>query len=358
MVKTKYTWILLLRWILRVTIFIADCFTPANLIVAWGYIIVSFLFQEIGATRRALWLMAFSSAAFALLAPVIGLPVTPGASVSIMWFNRVMVSATILIVAYHQDRSVEAVTELRKAISARETFLATLAHELRNPLSSIHNGVAILQRAPSPDESGRKLVDIMGRQVDHLVRLVDDLLEISRIKGGKIKLRTERTDIVRIMEGVLDICRPSFQAACQKISLSVRPGAGIVEADPVRIAQVFCNLLDNASKFTPKGGSIDVSIEREGERVAVSLRDNGRGISPDALPNVFSLFAQGNDFAPVKGLGIGLALVREIVELHEGTVEARSAGLGKGSEFIVSLPLRRDALEARKGRRLTASALV
>lgn len=356
--KSKYPWILWLRWILRVTIFIVDCLTPANLIIAWGYILVSFFLQEIGINRRTLWLMAFASATFTLLAPVIGLSVTPGASVSIMWFNRVMVSATILIVSYQQDRSLEALSKLRSAISARETFLATLAHELRNPLSSIHNGVAIMQRTVAPDMRRRKLVDIMGRQVEHLVRLVDDLLDISRIKGGKIKLRLEPADITRIMEAVLDACRPRFQAAHQQISLSAHPSTVIAEADPIRIAQVFTNLLDNASKFTPNGGSIEVSIEREDERVAVSLRDNGRGISPDELPNVFSLFAQGNDFAPVRGLGIGLALVREIVELHEGTVEAHSAGLGKGSEFIVFLPLYRGVSEPRKGRRSTASALV
>jgi signal transduction histidine kinase len=303
---------------------------------------VSFISKDIGITRRDLWLMAFVSVAFALLAPLIGLPITPEESVSIIWFNRAMVAATILIVAYNQDKSAKAERELREAIRARDVFLATLAHELRNPLASIHNGIATMQRNPSPDESRRKLVEIIKRQVEHLVRLVDELLEISRIKGGKIKLRAELEDISVIVEGVLEAYRSRFEAAHQQISLRVHQDTLITEVDPVRIAQVFANLLDNASKFTPEGGAVDLSIERKDEWVAISVRDNGRGISPDALPNIFSLFAQEVDFAPTRGLGIGLALVREIIELHKGTVEAHSAGLGQGSEFIVRLPLRRD----------------
>jgi signal transduction histidine kinase len=333
--------ILWLIWLLRVVIFAIDCLEPASLNMAFCYIVVSFLFKDVGITRRDLWLMAFASVAFTLLTPLIGLPVTPGESISIIWFDRVMLAATILIVAYDQDKSAKAEHELHKAIRAREVFLATLAHELRNPLASIHSGIATMQRTPSPDESRRKLVEIMKRQVEHLVRLVDELLEISRIKGGKIKLRTEPEDISVIVEGVLEAYRPRFEAAHQRISLRVHQDTLITEVDPVRIAQVFANLLDNASKFTPEGGAVDVSIERKDEWVAISVRDNGRGISPDALPNIFSLFAQGVDFAPTKGLGIGLALVREIIELHEGTVEAHSAGLGQGSEFIVRLPLRR-----------------
>jgi signal transduction histidine kinase len=187
--------ILWLLWLLRIIIFIIDCLTPATLNVAFCNIMVSFISKDIGITRRDLWLMAFVSVAFALLAPLIGLPITPEESVSIIWFNRAMVAATILIVAYNQDKSAKAERELREAIRARDVFLATLAHELRNPLASIHNGIATMQRNPSPDESRRKLVEIIKRQVEHLVRLVDELLEISRIKGGKIKLRAELEDI-------------------------------------------------------------------------------------------------------------------------------------------------------------------
>jgi signal transduction histidine kinase len=290
------------------------------------------LFQGKGADRRDVWVMSLASVAFTLFAPVIGYP-TLGAPQWIMWSNRLMVSATIIIVAYFLDKRQQAESES----SSKDVFLATLAHELRNPLAPLTNGIAVLQRM---EVHPRNLIDMMDRQVEHLVRLVDDLLDLSRIKGGKIRLRRMLTDLPQVMQTAVEACNPAIERAGQRLTVSVEPDTPAIKVDPVRIAQAFTNLLDNASKFTPEGGCIDVSIKRQGDWVVTSVRDNGRGISPEALPKIFELFMQGEGATPLMGLGIGLALVKEIVELHRGTVVARSDGLDKGSEITLSLPLR------------------
>ncbi len=180
----------------------------------------------------------------------------------------------------------------------------------------------------------------MERQVDYLVRLVDDLLEVSRITRGKIELRKERTDLSAVIRAAVETSRPLLEAARHELTIALPSGLSL-EADAVRLVQVFANILNNAVKYTEPGGRIWVTAVRDGTSALVSVRDTGMGIDAAALPRVFDLFMQG-DASKGRGgggLGIGLTLARTLVEMHEGTVEARSAGLGKGSEFVVRLPL-------------------
>lgn len=229
---------------------------------------------------------------------------------------------------------------LRDADRRKDEFLATLAHELRNPLAPISNALHVLKRAGAPPQT-EKLIGMIERQATHLIRLVDDLLEVSRISCGKVELRRERIDLAAVVGQAMETSQPLIQAGRHETNLSLPSQSLVVDGDPVRLAQVFANLLNNAAKYTEPGGCIWVRAERVGDEAVVSVRDNGAGISPDMLPRVFDLFAQGDRHRECAhgGLGIGLALVRSLVELHGGRVEARSAGLGQGSEFIVRLPL-------------------
>lgn len=231
--------------------------------------------------------------------------------------------------------------ELAEADRRKDEFLAMLAHELRNPLAPIRNAVHILHRqAPLLPESQRPL-EMIERQTQHLARLVDDLLDVSRVTRGKINLQRMPVDLVALTARVVENHRPSASAHQHTVTLTLPPRPLYVEGDDVRLTQVLDNLLSNANKYTPDGGHIWVTV-REGQREAiVSVRDSGIGIAEDELPGVFELFAQvdpGIDRAR-GGLGIGLSLVKRLVEMHGGRVEAHSDGHGKGSEFIVYLPL-------------------
>ena len=229
---------------------------------------------------------------------------------------------------------------LKEADRRKDEFLATLAHELRNPLAPIRSSLQILRLAGSADPNVVRVQDLMERQVDHLVRLVDDLLDVSRITRGKIELRKERIDVATIVRNAVEVSRPAVDANRHQLAIALPPEPIDVEADVVRMAQVLANLLNNAAKFTPEGGQIWLTVSREIDDVAISVRDSGPGMSAELLPRVFDLFAQGEqELGRVYGgLGIGLTLVRSLAELHGGTAEARSDGPGKGSEFIVRLP--------------------
>jgi signal transduction histidine kinase len=323
-----------LRWFLIVLVFIIDMMTPANVIIPFFYIFVLLLFLGHDG-RREMWLMALASVALALLAAAIGPPPTTVGLHSVMWLNRALVCMSILAATFVIDRQQRTDRQLREAIRAREIFLMTLAHELRNPLSTLHNGLAVMLRTGV--NAPGNLLEIMNRQASHLVRLVGDLLDVSRIRGGKIQLHPEQVDLSQIMRTALEGNKPSIERARQSVTFTTQPDTPTIQADPVRMAQVFVNLLDNASKFTPAGGAIAVSIKRQGDCLVTSVRDNGRGISPEDLPTIFELFKQAEG-GPT-GLGIGLALAKQSVELHDGTVEARSDGVDKGSEFIVRLPI-------------------
>lgn len=230
---------------------------------------------------------------------------------------------------------------LREADRRKDDFLATLAHELRNPMAPISNAVSILRFKGSADPDSRWAHDVIDRQVSHLVRLVDDLLDVSRLTRDKLELRPDRIDLAGAVADAVEIARPAVDSREQDLRIDIPPGPIPMVADRTRLAQAIANLLDNASKFSDRGAAIELHVAREGDRVQVCVSDHGDGIAADQLPRVFDMFAQ---FAPVLershgGLGIGLALARGLVGLHGGTIEAMSPGPGQGSTFIVRLPL-------------------
>jgi PAS domain S-box-containing protein len=243
----------------------------------------------------------------------------------------------------HERAQAEA--DLREANRRKDEFLATLAHELRNPLAPMRSGLDVLQRGGGELASRERALGMMRRQVDHMVRLVDDLLEVSRITRGKIELRPERVDMVGVVRSALETVAPALASGRHRVALDVPDEPTLVEGDPVRLAQVVANLLSNAAKYTEDAGEIRVRVAREGDVAMVSVRDTGMGIPAEMLPRVFDLFTQVDRTLgrAQGGLGIGLALVKSLVRLHGGSAEARSAGAGRGSEFIVRLPLSRTA---------------
>jgi PAS domain S-box-containing protein len=240
--------------------------------------------------------------------------------------------------AIEHARAVEA---LKEADQRKDEFLATLAHELRNPLAPISNAVHLMRR---PD--GRRVTDrlmgIVERQVHQIVKLVDDLLEISRITRGKIELDRQPVRLADAVQDAVETSRPLVERARHQLSVTLPDEALTLCADSVRLTQVLSNLINNAAKYTEAGGHIWLDAEREGDGVAIRVRDNGLGIQANQLPRVFDMFAQAQQPGEISGsdgLGIGLAIVRKLVEMHGGTVEAHSPGLRQGSEFVVRLPL-------------------
>jgi PAS domain S-box-containing protein len=237
---------------------------------------------------------------------------------------------------------------LREADRRKDEFLATLAHELRNPLAPIRNSLQILKMARVDAATAQQTREMMERQVHHLVRLVDDLLDVSRVMRGKIELRKEAVELATVFARAVETAKPLIEVQGHQLDVSVPQESLLLDADPVRLAQVIGNLLTNSAKYTESSGHIWLTAWRDGAQAVLSVRDTGIGIAPDMLPHVFELFVQA-DHASTKaqgGLGIGLTLVKNLVEMHKGTVEARSEGLGKGSEFLVRLPLvRQEGLE-------------
>jgi PAS domain S-box-containing protein len=229
---------------------------------------------------------------------------------------------------------------LQESDKAKDVFLATLAHELRNPLAPVWNGLALIKVQTDDPTRVHQMAGMIERQVAQLARLVDDLLDVSRITTGKIELKKQRTDLLNVVRGAVETSRPHIEAARHRLSMRLPDEPAELVADPVRLGQVFSNLLNNAAKYTPHGGQIEIEVEIEPQRAVVRVRDNGAGIAPEMLDKVFTLFMQVTH--PVQrsqgGLGIGLSLVQALVRMHGGSVEARSAGLGQGSEFIVELP--------------------
>jgi len=230
--------------------------------------------------------------------------------------------------------------QVREQDRRKDEFLATLAHELRNPLAPIRTGLAVLKLAPSIDAT-MKTREIMERQVQHMVHLIDDLLDVSRITSGKVQLKKERIDVRTIWDTALEASRPVIEASGHVLFVSAPKEALLLDADPTRMAQVVSNLLNNAAKYTPEGGRIELSAERDHCHAVIRVRDNGVGLTPEALPRVFELFSQvGKTLDRSQGgLGIGLALVKRLVEMHGGEVTVESQGPGQGSTFAVRLPL-------------------
>jgi signal transduction histidine kinase len=236
---------------------------------------------------------------------------------------------------------------LRETDRRKDEFLAMLAHELRNPLAPIRTAAQLLRIQTLPDAQRTRARDIIERQVDHMVRLVDDLLDVSRISRGVITLKRERVDLRQALERALETSRPAIEQARHDLTVTCPATVVAVEGDPVRLAQVLANLLNNAARYTPEGGRIAVTVETRGQHVDIRVEDSGVGIAADDLPRVFDLFVQvmGGSTRPIAGLGIGLALVRRLVHMHGGQVAARSDGPGRGSEFVVTLPTIEGALD-------------
>ncbi len=229
---------------------------------------------------------------------------------------------------------------LKAADQRKDEFLATLAHELRNPLAPIRNGLQIMRMTNDPEAIGRAQI-MMERQLQQMVRLVDDLLDVSRITTGKLVLRTERVSLQDVMTMAIDAVRPLIDAKRHMLSVDL-PAINIeLDADATRLSQIFSNILNNAVKYTEPGGSIRLAARLAAGAVEVRVMDTGIGIAAEKMPDVFDMFTQF-DASPERthgGLGVGLALARRLVQLHRGTITARSDGLGQGSEFTVRLPL-------------------
>ncbi len=220
-------------------------------------------------------------------------------------------------------------------------LLAVVAHELRKPLAPIRTAASLLNRTDTDKETLARAQAMIERQVEHMSRLVEDLLDTSRARTGKMRLVGVKADIRSIVEAAADACRPAFEQRLQRFTLQHHPSALQVHGDPVRLTQVLSNLLDNASKFTPENGEIGLSVAVADGRVVITVSDSGIGIAANELADVFEPFFQNARAVRFQagGLGIGLSLVRELVEAHGGSVFARSAGSGKGSQFFVTLPL-------------------
>ncbi len=245
--------------------------------------------------------------------------------------------AQMASVALENARLVES---LREADRRKDEFLATLAHELRNPLAPLRNGLELMRLARDDAAVVEKARSMMARQLEQMVRLTDELLDVSRISRGKIELRRERIPLATILSQAAETSRPLIDAGRHRLTIDLPPEPIFLDADLTRLAQVFSNLLNNAAKYTEPGGHITLAAEQEGSDVVVSVRDTGIGIPAHLLPRVFEMFTQVDRSLERSqgGLGIGLSLVKRLVEMHGGSVEARSEGHGKGSELVVRLP--------------------
>jgi PAS domain S-box-containing protein len=231
--------------------------------------------------------------------------------------------------------------ELREADRLKDEFLAMLAHELRNPLAPIRNSLHIMKQPGTDREIVQEMLDMAERQVQHMARLLDDLMDVSRISRGKIELRREIVDLKHVVSRTIEAVRPLVEERRHELTVSLPPAPVRVKGDLTRLEQVVTNLLHNSAKYTDAGGHITLKVSRNGSEAVLSVQDDGIGIAPEMLPRIFDLFVQAERRVDRSqgGIGIGLTLVRRLVELHGGAIEARSAGLGQGSEFVVRLPV-------------------
>lgn len=233
-----------------------------------------------------------------------------------------------------------AIARISTESKAKNDFIAILAHELRNPLAPIMSGIDLLKLKGTKDPEDAELFDVMHSRMETVRRLLDDLLDVSRISEGKVSVSKERVDVITLLKRAIEATDHHIKERHQTIATKGFSKPQFVDGDAVRLEQVFSNLVTNASKYSDPGDEITIIVEKKKDRVMVTIKDNGIGISPDTLEHIFTAFHQiGNTERTKKGLGIGLALVKSFVLAHGGTVSATSKGLGKGSEFIVELPL-------------------
>ena len=256
------------------------------------------------------------------------------------------------------DNLARLAVDLSEADRRKNEFLAILAHELRTPLAPISNAIRALRLGGSDLDAVHSAYEMLERQVGQMSRLVDDLLDVSRITRGKIDLRTERIDLATIVNQAVEAARSLYTSLNHELSVTLPPQPVYLDADPARLAQVIGNLLNNAGKFTDRGGHVWLSVELEGRQGVIRVRDNGIGIAAEELPRLFDMFAQVDTTLERSrdGLGIGLTLVRTLVEMQGGTVEAHSGGLGLGSEFIVRLPVAAETTEPPSRKPVAAPA--
>jgi PAS domain S-box-containing protein len=235
--------------------------------------------------------------------------------------------------------------ELKREARHKDEFLAMLAHELRSPLAAIQSGLELLKIGTEDAARLARAREIMQRQMAHVVRLIDDLLDVARIRSGKLELKTETVCVREIVDAAIELCRADIERNGHHFKAVLPPEPLYVHGDRVRLTEVICNLLHNATKYTPGGGDIGLTVESSLGQVVFRVSDNGMGIAPESLPDVFTMFAQAEGARAQRrgGLGVGLALASRIVELHGGTISADSAGVGKGSVFTVRLPLAEEA---------------
>jgi two-component system CheB/CheR fusion protein len=239
---------------------------------------------------------------------------------------------------------------IREADRRKDEFLAMLAHELRNPLAPIRNALHLMKMPGATTAAIERARQITERQVQHMVRLVDDLLDVSRIMRGKIELRKEPVELASVISCAVDVAQPVLDAQGQELLVSLPAERLWLEADPTRLTQIIGNLLNNAAKFSHRGARVWLTAERVGDEAVVRVKDEGVGIPSDLLPQIFDLFVQGDKSLERSqgGLGIGLTVVRKLVELHVGRVSAHSEGPGTGSELSVHLPVRPEADQHKK----------
>ncbi len=261
---------------------------------------------------------------------------------------RLMALVSAVRAALHargrQYESRDLLAQLESAVRRRDAFLGRLAHELRNPLGAIRNAAHILEHLDPDENVEADQRTLIGRQTSHLARVIDDLLDASRVTSGKVQLRKQPVDFAEVVRKALAQQDAALKAQRHEVTFRAGPGSFLVEGDPRRLEQVVGNLLRNAIHYTPPGGHVTLALERTDDRAVLRVADSGVGIEADVLPRVFNLFSDADLVVdrPRDGLGIGLTLVRALVEMHGGSVAASSAGPGQGSEFVVRLPLREE----------------
>jgi PAS domain S-box-containing protein len=262
--------------------------------------------------------------------------------------NGVVVGVVMIFRDVTERRRAEQV--LQEADRRKDEFLATLAHELRNPLAPIRNALEIIRLAGDDQQAVHQARCTMERQLGQMIRLVDDLLDISRITRGTIALRKERVDLATIVRNAVETSKPLFDQVGQRLCVSLPDEPVFVDADVTRLSQVFANLLNNAAKYTEPGGRIELTVKPDGAHVAVSVKDNGIGIPASMLDGIFDMFAQVDRSLERAhgGLGIGLTIVKRLIEMHGGRVEAHSEGHGRGSEFVVRHPIAASPVTEKK----------
>lgn len=247
---------------------------------------------------------------------------------------------TLITSAHAMLRARQRQYQVRETQRRKDEFLASLGHELRNPLAPIKSAVALLKHLFPASEQVGKVSDVIERQVTHLTRLVDDLLDVARITSGKVLLQRKDFELHQVLEHVSELCQPAASKRHIRITRDLPPHAVTLHADYARVVQIFANIVSNAVKFTPDGGHIHITARQAQGQLQVVIEDNGIGIEPDAIARIFSMFEQGRTVAGeiTSGLGIGLSLARQFAELHGGSIDACSDGPGHGSRFIVTLP--------------------